>query len=713
MRCMSVVLLSLLLWAQPAAAQVEDIRLKDGNICRGGSIDLRELIDVHPSYVPYSRWKQGNTYLNASGFSHSVSPTATTTYTLEYRLSENGETLTKDAQVIVWQEPNVTIPADTSVCRGQKVTLHATAANAQDVIWRSGTATYSNGTEVRVESHAHSFVVTARNYYCPSISSATWSVEGQPPIVAADAGAASQNPVLCRGATIDLNSLLRFSVRDDEGNAYPATLLSVATTWTSNGTPVADAANYTVPVWANLIASVTATVAYTSLCSGAQTYTVNRVSQPVILTITGGSSTLSASCEYRDCPGDPVDIDINLNTHCFDSIKHVNITYAGGSADCNLNLNTPTRHTYRCKTIPYGAKYTAYVETTAIATTMEIAPLPVPPPAVAWPDDICMGDSADFCITTTCDDIETVAWEVTPASAGTPQYVSHSAQTWCYRLTATENATYTAKIWYRRKGDNAVVDTTMERELTLRPSAFRIWASPDTICKGDSAYVVVTSDCDSIVRVEAWNINPEPVPAGRSKTMMAFRTTVAADRKISARVVYYNRSTKSNASIVVEAWLYVHNKPPEVSPATYDLCRGSAGTATVVANDCDTIKNVLWKDKLSGAVLSPQPLLNPDFPPTPTQWQYILSPGDSITYTVEIEYMRSSETVTRTANADVVVNVRERPHILIAPRVPVCSQTGTLGAFKMCGRSRTFTTTSALAVRVAVSDERMYSISTV
>jgi hypothetical protein len=89
----------LLFWAQPAIAQIADITLKDGNICRGGEIDLSTLIVEYPPDVPYSRWKEGNSYLNVSGFSCKVSPTTPTVYTLEYALSAHGSTFTQDATV--------------------------------------------------------------------------------------------------------------------------------------------------------------------------------------------------------------------------------------------------------------------------------------------------------------------------------------------------------------------------------------------------------------------------------------------------------------------------------------------------------------------------------------------------------------------------------------------------------------------------------------
>ncbi|MDR0693946.1 MAG: hypothetical protein LBF81_01420, partial [Prevotellaceae bacterium] len=671
MRCVYVVLL--LLAAYPANAQVTDIKLKDGNICRGNSIDLGTLILEHPSSVPYSRWKEGNTYLNTSGFSCMVSPTANTTYTLEYRLSENGNILTKDAQVTVWLEPDVTVPADTAVCRGKTVTLYADSTYATEVIWRDGSKTYKNGTEVLIESKTYLFVATARNDYCPANSSATWVVEGHARIRAADVG--YDNPqTLCEGATIDLNSLLRFSVTDDENTSYPATFLEGTATWTSDGQPVADAANYKIPAWEWVAATVTAKVAYTSICDGMQTYTIQ--SKVVQFPITGYLTTASVSCNYRDCPGDPVDIRIFLTTYCNDTIKDVNITYAGNSVGFYLNYPpTPREHIYRCNPIPDGAQYTVYIKTTALDTTMYVAPIPVDPPNVVnWPVDICKGDSTDFYITTDCDEISMIDWAVTPATVSKPalqpNYLSHS---WTYRVTATENATYTAEIKYRRKGKTTNADTTIfiPLPLTIRPSGFYMRTSPDEICNGDSAFVVITSDCDSIVAVDDWNI-ATPAYVGRSKTMMAYKTTVSQNTPIRARVTYYDQSAGKDSTMYVTGQLNVRNYPPEVSPASYNLCRGSEDIARIVADGCDTIVKVVWKDKQSGAIVSPQPSLNPNYPPTPTEWQYILSPNDTITYVAEIEYMRSSETTTQMVPVEVFVSVRERPHILKSNTVPVC-----------------------------------------
>ncbi|MDR2358267.1 MAG: gliding motility-associated C-terminal domain-containing protein [Prevotellaceae bacterium] len=674
MRCACVVLL--LLSACPANAQVTDITLIDGNICRGKSIDLGTLILEHPSSVPYSRWKEGNTYLNTSGFSCMVSPTGNTTYTLEYRLSENGNIQTKDAQVTVWLEPNVTVPADTAVCRGKTIILQADSSYAQEVIWRDGSKTYKNGAEVLIETKMYSFVATARNDYCPTTSSATWVVEGHARIRAAGVGYDDpQSLNLCKGATIDLNSLLRFFVTDDENTSYPATYLEGTATWTSGTQPVADAANYKIPAWEWVAATVTAKVAHTSVCDGMQIYTI----PPTVVgfPIAGYPTTASASCNYRDCPGDPVDIRIFLTTYCNDTIKDVNITYAGNSVGAYLSYPpTPHEHTYLCEPIPDGAKYTVYLKTTALDTTMYVSPTPVDPPNVVnWPVDMCKGEeSVDFYITTDCDEISTIEWTVIPAAVSKPvlqpNYTSHS---WTYWLTATENATYTAKIEYRRKGKTVNSDTTIfiTLPLAIRPSMFYLQTSPSEICNGDSAFVVITSDCDSIVAVDGWNI-ATPAYIGRSKKMMAYETTVSQNMLVQARVTYYDQSTNMNSTTYVAGQLNVRNYPPAVSPASYNLCRGSKDTARIVADDCDSIVKVVWKDKQGGVTISPQPSLNPNYPPTRTEWQYILSPNDSITYIAEIEYMRSSETTTQTVPVEVFVSVRERPHILKRDTVPVC-----------------------------------------
>jgi hypothetical protein len=672
MHCAYVVLLLLL--TLPATAQVTDITLTDGNICRGGTIDLGTLIVETPAHVPYSRWKEGNNYLNSSGFSCPVSPTTTTTYTLEYRLSATGDLLTKDAQVKVWLEPNVVAPADTTVCRGQSVQLLADATNAQEIIWRYGSTTYSNGAVYSpIESKTYTFVVTARNDYCSTSSSDAFLVEGIAPINRADVRADIQSQQFCKGATINLLSLLNFFVIDDENVSYPATYLSDTSTWTSNGAPVPDPTNYKVPDWAALAATVTASLSYTSVCDGAKTYTVNK---PVILYITGIPTTVNAFGNYRNCPGDPVDIQIYLSSACADTIKYVNIS----NAVCNRTSYTPREQTYRCNPISTGASYTVYVETTAIDTTMSVTPLPVDPPTVNWFGDLCKGDSADFCITTDCHNITNVEWTVMPASVAEPQWRSSASHSWCFRLTATENATYTAKIKYDRAGKTTNVDTAIfiSLPLIIHPSYFNMWTSPSEICKGDTADLVVTSDCDSIVDIDNWNITPPPMLIGRSKKMMAYRVTVNENKSIQARLTYYDKLAKSNATTTISTTLNVRNYPPDVSPTSYNICRGSAGTALIIADICDTIKNVVWKNKETGATLTPQPLRNPDFPPSQNAWQYILSPNDSITYIAEIEYMRSMETTVQKVSRDVFISVRERPHILKNDTVPVCETVSTI-----------------------------------
>ncbi|MDR3133694.1 MAG: gliding motility-associated C-terminal domain-containing protein [Prevotellaceae bacterium] len=679
MRCVYAALL--LLPTIPANAQTpDDIVLKEGNICRGNSIDLGTLIVHHPANVPYSRWKEGNTYLNCpAGFSCSVSPADTATYTLEYCLSANGDTLSKDAKVIVWLDPHVTVPADTTVCRGTYVTLQAAASYAQYVMWHSGSSVYPNGAvPPPIENQAHVFVATARNDYCVRTSSATWVVEGLAPIRSAYVEYEREKlQMLCEGATIDLNTLLRYFIKDDEGVSFPATYLDGSATWTElDGQPVPDPSNYQIPEWAALIATVTASVSYTSVCDGPKTYTIPpTVLRPIL---EGKKTAASGSCNYRDCPGDPVEILLSLDTGCDDSIKDVNITYLGNNPGCSLSQSTPRERTYRCNSIPNGMQYRVYLKTAAIDTTMYLAPVPIDPPDINdWPDALCLGDSADFCITTDCDDILSVEWTVTPASASKPEWQSSASHLWCYRVTATEEATYTANIKYDRKGiATGKPDTTiaLTLHLELQPPHFEMWASPQEICKGDSTYLAIRSTCDSIVNVGNWDITPTPLYVGRSKTTMIYKTAVTQNTTIRAQVTYHvsNQPAGTNKTADVTAELSVRNYPPGVSPASYNLCRGSADTARVLADYCDTIKNVVWKNKETGEVLSPQPPENPYFSKTPAEWQFILSPRDTITYVAEIEYMRSSETSTRKTEVAVFVSVRERPHILKEPVTAVC-----------------------------------------
>jgi hypothetical protein len=660
----------LLLLTYTVNAQVTDITLRNGNICHGSSIDLGTLIVEHPPNVPYSRWKEGTVYLNTSGFSCSVSPVNNTVYTLEYRLSENGPILTKEATVTVWIEPSVTTPADTSVCRGKTVTLLATATNAQEIVWRDGSHIYNNGDAVLIQNRTYSFVATARNEYCRTSSSSTWVVAGRAPVVGADVKH-DDHTIFCKDETIDLNSLLRFFVVDDENISYPATCIESTAVWTSNGNPEPDAANYKAPAWAWVAATVSAKVAYTSICDGPKTYTLPP--KTVSFQIIGNPTVVNASCNYRDCPGDPVDIQLYLTTGCNDTIKNVNITYANGSAGCNLNVSTSHERTYRCNPIPSGEYYTVSLKTIVLDTVFNLAPVPVDPPNVFnWPATICKGEEADFCITTDCDEILTLDWTVTPAGVSKPQWKSSSTHSWCYRLTATENATYTAEITYKRKGKTTNADTTIfvSLPLTIPDSHFSMQASPTEICKGDSALVAITSNCDSIVNVDNWNISPPPVYVGRSKKMMAYKTTVSQNTTVRARVTYFDWSTKTNKTQEVTGQLDVRHYPPTVSPASYNLCRGSEGIAHIIADNCDTIIQVTWKDKKSGAVLSPQPPQNPNYVPTPVERQYILSPDDSITYVAEIAYRRPSETAT--VSVDVFVSVRERPRILKKDTVPVC-----------------------------------------
>ena len=217
-------------------------------------------------------WNPGN----LSGSSVTVSPTTTTTYTVNGTIG--GCSTTQPITVNVNAIPNVAIAGASGICAGGTTTLSASGATTYN--WQPGNLT---GNSIVVSpSSSTTYTVTGTNGGCTN--TATFTVAVSPPPTVAAAGGGN----ICSGSNTTLTASGATTYAWQPGNLSGGSITvnpTATTTYTVTGT--------------------------TSGCSATSTVTVSVTPQPVITVAgntticTGNSTTLTASggTTYTWMPG--------------------------------------------------------------------------------------------------------------------------------------------------------------------------------------------------------------------------------------------------------------------------------------------------------------------------------------------------------------------------------------------------------------------------
>jgi hypothetical protein len=258
-------------------------------ICTGSSTTLSAIGGV--SYT----WNPGS----LSGSSVSVSPTASTTYTVS-GTDANGCVNTDLITIIVNPLPVVTASASsTSICTGNSVIL--TAGGASTYTWNPGALTGSSVSVTPLVTTTYTVTGTDVNG-CVNTETITITVGAQPTITAATSSAA-----ICIGGSATLTATGGVTYNWMPGSLTGASVSvtpAATTTYTVTGTVSAGCFNTaTVTVTVNPLPVITTSATATTICngssttlsaSGASTYTWN----PGALTGASVSVTPSATTTY-------------------------------------------------------------------------------------------------------------------------------------------------------------------------------------------------------------------------------------------------------------------------------------------------------------------------------------------------------------------------------------------------------------------------------
>jgi hypothetical protein len=261
----------------------------NATICTGSSTTLTATGGV--SYT----WNPGA----LSGVSVTVSPTATTTYTVT-GIDANGCQNTSVVTVTVNLLPLVTASASsTSICTGNTVTLFAGGASTYS--WNPGALSGASVSVTPAATTTYTVTGTDANG-CVNTATVTITVGAQPTITATTSSSA-----ICTGGSATLTATGGVTYNWMPGSLSGASVTvtpTATTTYTVTGTVSAGCFNTaTVTVTVNPLPVITASATATTLCNGssttlsatgASTYTWN----PGALTGASVSVTPSATTTY-------------------------------------------------------------------------------------------------------------------------------------------------------------------------------------------------------------------------------------------------------------------------------------------------------------------------------------------------------------------------------------------------------------------------------
>jgi gliding motility-associated-like protein len=202
----------------------------DTGICKGGSVLLQA---TQSNYKTYSWYPLGG--LSVTNANNTIAgPTDTTKYFVT--VSDNNNCTSTDSITInVLPKPEVTAMSDTSICKGNSITLKTTAAHASIFSWQPQTGLNDSYIQNPNATPASSttYTVTAGNGICSEKASVLISILPSPEVIA------SNDTTVCGNASAKLNA-----TGAESYTWFPATGLSDATISNPVATPGATTTYY-------------------------------------------------------------------------------------------------------------------------------------------------------------------------------------------------------------------------------------------------------------------------------------------------------------------------------------------------------------------------------------------------------------------------------------------------------------------------------------
>ena len=439
----------------------------DKNICTGTSTLLKA--SGADSYV----WNTGD-----EGYSIEVSPESQTTYSVTG--TTDGCSATASHTINVKDHPNVQISGNTSVCKGESITLTATGADSYE--WEHG----GNDAEISVTPEVETtYIVTGSLNGCSATATHTVAVRTAPTIQISGDGS------VCAGGTVTLTASGADSYEWQHGgnNAETTVQPTTETTYTVTGTTNGCSATATHTISVKTIPNVhifgdknICTGTSTLLkASGADSYVWNTGDEGYSIEVSPESQTTYSVTGTTDGCSATASHTINVK-------DHPNVQISGNTSVCkgeSITLTATGADSYEWEHGGNDAEIsvTPEVETTYIVTgslngcsataTHTVAVRTAPTIQISGDASVCAGGT----VTLTATGADSYAWE-------------HGDKGAVVQVTPTEETTYTVT------GFSNQCAATATHTVTVKALPDVTISGAESVCEGKST-TLTASGADS------------------------------------------------------------------------------------------------------------------------------------------------------------------------------------------------------------------------
>ncbi len=558
----------------PAATTSYSVTVKDANGCSATSIPVTVTVNSLPTVsasaspsvicggnsstlTASASGNGGLTYAwsdGASGASTSVSPAATTSYTVTVKDANGCSATSTPVAVTVNSLPIVSASASPAViCSGNSTTLTATASG-------NGTLTYAwsngaSGVSTSVSPAAStSYTVTVKDGNGCSATSASVAVTVNPTPSTPTISAGGPT-TFCSGSSVTL------SANPSSGYSYQ---------WDNGGVIIAGATNPTYIATTSGIYTVTISNAG---CSSSSSTAITVNATPATPTITAGGATTF-------CSGGSVTLTGNSTTS--------GVTYQWDLAGSPISGATNAAYTASASGNYTVTAFTGACSATSTSTPVTVNPNP-PNPTIAagGPTTFCSGSS--------------VTLSATPASGYSFQWDNGGAM-----IAGATNATYIATT----SGTYTVTLSTGTCS-TSSATAVTVIATPatpttstsgaTTFCTGGS--VTLTGNSTTSGVTYQWDLGGSPIAGA---TNAAYIASASGSYTITA----FTGACSATSSPVAVTVNSLPTVSASASPAI--VCAGSSSTLTASASGNGTL-TYTWSNAASGVSTSVSPTVNTSY----------------------------------------------------------------------------------------------------
>ena len=645
-------------------------------ICNGGSATLSIALTGTPPWAITGT--DGTTSQSISGvttspYTFSVSPAATTTYTLS-ALSDAGCAaqaggFTGSALVTVNPRPTAVVSGSATVCNGGSTTVSValTGTGPWNLTYTDGT-TPTSVTGITSSPYTLSVSPSATTTYTVTALS--------------DASCTGQAGDITGSAVVTVNSRPTAAV---SGSATicngGSTTVSVALTgtgpwnltYTDGTTPVSVTGITASPYTFNASPTTSKTYTVTALSDASCTGQAGDVTGSAVVTV-NPRPTAVVSGSATICNGGSTTVSVELT-----GTGPWNLTYTDGTTPVSVTGITSSPYTFSVSpaaTTTYTVTALSDASCTGqagdITGSAIVTVNPRPTAAVSGSTAICNGGSTTVSVALT----GTGPWNLTYTDGTTPVSVTGiTSSPYTFSVSPTATTTYTVTALSDASCTGQAGDVTGSAVVTVNPRPTAVVSGSATICNGGSTTVSV-----ALTGTGPWNLTytdgttPTSV-AGITATPYTFSVSPTASKTYTVTALSDASCTGQAGDITGSAVITVNPRPTAVVSGSATICNGGSTTVSVALTGTGPW-NLTYTDgttptSVTGITSSPYTLN--------------VSPSATTTYTVTAVSDAGCTGQAGDITGSAVVTVDPRPTAVVSGSATICNGGSTTVSVALTG----------------------------